>query len=44
MGGPTAYLRGMYQGDGIQERGEVARAMVEIGGCGTALKARLNDI
>ena len=41
MGGPTSYLRGMYEGDGIRGRGEVLRAVVATGGCRTTAKSHI---
>ena len=39
MGGPTAYLRGMYKVDTILGGREVKRAVVATGGCGTTVES-----
>ena len=35
VSGPTANIRGLCKGDGINRRGEVVQAVAEIDGCGT---------
>ena len=38
VGGPTANIRGLCKGDGIQGREEVAQEVVTIDGCGKTSK------